>query len=349
MPKKLASTLRITIPLLLAILLLYFAFRNVEFADFLSKSKETNYIWVLASIVLSIFSYILRAFRWNLLLKPLGHRLSTFNTTLAVLIGYLANLAFPRLGEVTRCAILRRTDNVPLPVSLGSVITERLIDSLTLLSLIAVSFIVEFDLITTFLSDTLSTYNVDMTKVIIIIVALIVAMVGIFVIFLRKGDRRTLRIRAILRQLYLGISSIGKVENITAFLVSTVTLWLVYYLMAYIIVFSLDETSFLSISAGLMLLVTGGIALALPVQGGIGTYHAMVTALLMLYGINKTTGLFLATLLHTSQIVAIAVFGGAAVLLLFVTNSKTNESKQAKNSQGRRSRNFSKEVEVREL
>jgi hypothetical protein len=103
---------------------------------------------------------------------------------------------------------------------------------------------------------------------------------------------------------------------------STILLWVIYYLMAYVIVFALEDTAFLSPGAGLLLLVTGGIALTLPVQGGIGAYHTMITALLMLYGIDKTTGLFMATLLHTSQILAVAVFGGIALLLSFLVKKK---------------------------
>ena len=95
-------------------------------------------------------------------------------------------------------------------------------------------------------------------------------------------------------------------------MLSTLVLWVTFFAMSYMILFALEEYSELSLVAGFMLLVTGGVALALPVQGGIGTYHAMVSMMLMLYGIDQTTGLFLATLMHTSQIFAIAIFGGAS-------------------------------------
>jgi len=107
------------------------------------------------------------------------------------------------------------------------------------------------------------------------------------------------------------------------FLVSTVILWVVYYLMSYLIFFSLPETSHLGLGAGFMLLITGGIALSLPVQSGFGTYHGMVAGMLLLYSIDETTGLFLATLLHTSQILSIAFFGSIALIISFILRRRT--------------------------
>lgn len=323
MPKLLASILRIAIPLLIAVLLLWLAFGNVDFDDFIEKSKQTNYTWVIASIILSLVGYVARAYRWNLLLRPLDYRVTTYRTTLSVLVGYLANLAFPRLGEVTRCAILKRTDEVPMTTSIGTVITERLIDAITLLSLIGLSFVLEYDTITTFLDGILAEYNIDTGKILIGLGGLAFISVVVFIIFFSSQNKYTAHMKAWLIELYAGIQSIKKVDQMGAFIISTILLWVIYYLMAYIIVFALPETSFLTPSAGFLLLVTGGIALALPVQGGIGTYHAMVTAMLMLYGVDKTTGLFLATLLHTSQLVAIALFGGLALLISFWLGAQT--------------------------
>lgn len=347
MQKSLSSLLRFMIPLSLAVVLLYFAFRNVEFADFISRITEVDYKWVIASILLSLLTYLARAYRWNILLKPLDYQPTIFRTSLAVLVGYLANLAFPRLGEITRCAALKRTDDVPVPVSIGTVISERIFDAFTLLLMIAVSLLLEYDLIVAFMNETLSDYNLNFTKILIGIGILAAVAVAIFVIFFIQENKYSVRVREFLRELYGGLSSIRRISNIWGFVISSLVLWVSYYLMSYLIVFSLEETSFLSVSAGFMLLVTGGIALALPVQGGIGTYHTMVTAMLALYGISKSTGLFLATLLHTSQILAIAVFGGIALLITVAISRKKNESNEIKNSNSEGSRDSGSKVEER--
>jgi hypothetical protein len=246
-----------------------------------------------------------------------------------VLVGYLANLAFPRLGEISRCALLKNTDQVPISTSLGTVITERLIDAITLFSLLGFSFIIEYDLIFRFFENIFVEYDIDQKKIVIALVSLFLLAAIVLMIFIKGKGALIDKVKSFLREIYQGLISIRKLQNPVGFLVSSVLIWVIYYFMSYLIVFSLPETAWLRPSAGFLLLVTGGIALALPVQGGIGTFHTMVTGLLLLYGIDKTTGLFMATLLHTSQVFAIAFFGGIALLLsLAIKKKKASESHQ---------------------
>lgn len=315
MVKKAVAVLKYVVSLGLAFLLLYLAFRNIDFQEFWEKARTVDYTWVIFSIILSIISYFARAYRWNILLKPLGYKhLTVYRTTLAVLVGYLANLAFPRLGEVTRCGMLKRSDDVPVSASLGTVISERLIDMVTLILLILFLLLVEYERFVSFLTDTFS--GLELTdglvwKIVLGLLGLGVALVlGFFLLF-----KKSVKVREFVRELINGILSLRNIDNLPGFIFSTVIMWVTYYFMSYVIVFSIPETAHLGWMAGVMLLVTGGIALAMPVQGGIGTYHAFVSSMLVLYAVEKTTGVFLATLLHTSQILAIAVFGGIALLL----------------------------------
>ena len=317
MGKKILHVLKYILPAAIAFVLMYFAFQNVDFAEFWNKAQEVNYIWVFISIALSYLSYWIRAFRWNLLLKPLGFEHLTSNrTTVAVLIGYLANLAFPRLGEVTRCGILKRNEKVPMTTSFGSVITERIIDVVTLFILILFTLLIEYDTLIAFLKDAFSGIS-DIEglgwKVALILVGLMIAVGIIFYLAVKSGGK----LKEFIRQLLEGVLSLRKVNNFPAFIFSTILLWVVYYYMSYIIVFSLPETSTLTWQAGIMLLVTSGIALSIPVQGGFGTYHTLISGMLFLYGIDKTTGVFFATLLHTSQIICLAVLGIISSLILF--------------------------------
>ncbi|XOV92883.1 MAG: lysylphosphatidylglycerol synthase transmembrane domain-containing protein [Bacteroidota bacterium] len=313
--KPIINVLKYILPVGIAVILLYFAFQNVDFNEFWNKAKLVNYWWVLGSIALSYLAYMLRSYRWNLLLKPLGYpHLTTNRTNVAVLIGYLANLAFPRLGEVTRCGILKRNENVPMASSFGSVITERIIDVISLLVLILFTLLIEYDTLITFFSDTFSGIkNIEglAWKAGLILLVVLTIVGGLILVAIRMGGR----FKELVRQLIEGMLSLRKVQNFPAFIISTILLWVVYYYMSYIIVFALPETAGLTWQAGVMLLVTSGIALSIPVQGGFGTYHTMVSGMLLFYGIDKTTGVFFATLLHTSQIIAIAVFGGVAVLV----------------------------------
>ena len=314
MSKSLINFLKILLSVGLAVLLLYFVFRKIEWSEFWERAKSVDYTWVIISILLSIVAYVSRAYRWNILLEPLGYNLKTSRTTLAVLIGYLANLAVPRLGEITRCGVLNRNDKVSIPTAIGSVVSERIIDFVTLLILILISLTIESDRLFEFLSSAYQ--NLNIPKYAIVIVAFVgLSGIAALIFFVRKQDKLKGKFASLIKAFVSGFLSLKDIHRPVGFIVSTIILWVVYFLMSYIIVFSLPETSHLGIGAGFMLLITGGIALSLPVQSGFGTYHGMIAGMLLLYSIEETTGVFLATLLHTSQIIAVALFGSIALIL----------------------------------
>ncbi|WP_425392809.1 lysylphosphatidylglycerol synthase transmembrane domain-containing protein [Ekhidna sp.] len=322
MSKNLIALLKVLISVGLAGILLYLVFRNVEWVTFWERAKSVDYTWVIISILLSIVAYIARAYRWNILLEPLGYSLKTSRTTIAVLIGYLANLALPRLGEITRCGVLKRNDNVSMPNALGSVVTERIIDVLTLFFLIIISLIVESDRLIQFMTGAYKDLNIP--NYVWWIVAMVTLVGGIlFIYFIKKQKQFKGKLSGLIRSFMEGVFSLKDIKRPLGFIVSTVVLWVVYFLMSYIIVFSLPETRHLGLGAGFMLLITGGIALSIPVQSGFGTYHGMIAGMLLLYAIDETTGIFLATLLHTSQIVAIAIFGSIALVISFLMRRKS--------------------------
>ncbi len=323
MKKNISTSLKVLVSIGVATLLLVLVFRNIEWRDFWQKAQEVDYSWVVASIVLSIVAYVARAYRWNILLKPLGHDLKTSRTTLAILIGYLANLALPRLGEITRCGVLNRNDNVPIPSALGTVVVERLIDVLSLFILVGLSLFIEYERLVRFLTAAYAYLELPMWVLYLVLTIGILGLVGIF--FLIKNQSKLQgKMSKVIQGFVNGFLSLKDIKNPLAFLVSTAIIWVIYYLMSYIIIFSLPETAHLGFGAGLMLLITGGIALSLPVQSGFGTYHGMIAGMLLLYSIDQNTGVFLATLLHSSQLVAIAFFGTIAVIISFLVRRKSS-------------------------
>lgn len=319
---KLIEVLKYALSLALAGLLLYLAFRNIDFREFVSKSKEADYTWVAMSIALSVAAYYARAYRWNILLGSLGHKgLSVHRTNLAVLVGYLSNLAFPRLGEVTRCGMMKRTDNVGISEGLGTVVVDRISDLAALLLLSVVALFMEYGRLMAFLEG----LGVVWRGLPFIGLSGAASLFALYLLY-----RKSPRARGFINRLLRGLSSLRKIKNVPGFILSTLVLWAAYYFMSYLIVFSVPETAGLPWEVGIMLLVTGGIALAIPVQGGIGTYHAMVSAMLALYQVESTTGVFLATLLHTSQVMAILVFGSVALAISFFVQ-KSNGSAYVQN------------------
>ena len=309
----------------IAALLLYLVFRNVEWLVFWQRAKSVNYFWVIVSILLSFVAYVARAYRWNILLSPFGYKLKTSRTTLAVLVGYLANLALPRLGEITRCGVLNRNDGVSVPVAFGTVIVDRIVDVVTLLIIFMMSLLIESDRLIKFFTSAYQDLHVPNWIWIMLSVAAISLFLG-FIYLIKNGKRFNEKFSKIIKDFVAGIVSMKDIKDPIGFIISTIVIWVVYFLMSYVIVFSLPETSHLGLSAGLMLLITGGVALSLPVQSGFGTYHGMIAGMLLLYSIEHTTGIFLATLMHTSQIIAIAFFGTFALVISFWIRKKKSSS-----------------------
>ena len=322
--RKFISFLKFSLPLFLGLLLLFYAFKNIQLDNFLSKLDQTRYGWVIGSIILSLLAYVARAIRWQLLLRAADQKVSTFRLTLAVYVGYLSNLAFPRLGEVIRCAVLKKTNQIPVSISIGTVVIERIIDSLVLLFFLIITLLFEFNLIITYLEDIFSTFRIALNGIIYTSLTLLTIFTIIVLMVLRVHTPLSQRIKKIASEILKGMLTVTSIRRKYVFLVATVVMWLIYFLMSYMMFFALEETSNLSLKVGFMLLVSGGIALALPVQGGIGTYHVMIAMMLGLYGVENTTGLFLATLLHSSQVLSVVIFGGISLVITLGIEKKNH-------------------------
>ncbi len=318
----LISSLKYGATLIIAFTLLWYAFKDVSVMDMLGRLGEVKFAWIYLSIFLSIISHMLRAYRWSILLKPLDYHVSLFRSFWAVMVGYLANLAFPRMGEVTKCGVLKKTDGVKISASMGTVVTERIFDVISLLVIMLITFFIEFGKLNEFFidlfSNKLSSDRIPKTALLVIIFGGI-AILGLTLFLLFKKIQHTeafSKFHSLFRQFKEGLFSISKIDNIPGFVLSSIGIWVLYYLMSYIVVFSIPETSQLDWIAGLAILVVGGIGMSAPVQGGIGTYHVLVAALLTLYGIDQANGVFFATLLHTSQTLSVLIIGSISLIIV---------------------------------
>ncbi len=309
---------------MVAVSLMYYVFHDWDFTDLTERFKQVNYYWVMLSVFLSVVSHALRAYRWNLLLEPMGYSaLSVYRTFKAVMIGYLTNLAAPRLGEIARCGVLKRTDNVNMSASIGTVVAERIFDLLGLLSLILLAFVLEFERISQFfagfIDDKFNGLEMSVTRIWLFLVFGFILAASIFTLwwFRERIKRKPFyyKVRSFLREMTDGFTSVLRLERKAGFWLSTVLIWLLYYVMAYVLFFSVESTSQLGLAAGLSVLIMGGLGMSAPVQGGFGTYHLLVGAILLTYGIAAKDGYFFATLVHTSQTVSVMVIGGISLLL----------------------------------
>lgn len=324
MKAKLITFLKYSVGLLIAGSLLYYVFKDWDLSDLLERFKQVDYSWVLLSVFLSIISHVIRAYRWNLLLNPLGYKhLTVFRTFLAVMIGYFVNLLAPRAGEITRCGIMKKNDGVNMSVSLGSVVAERIVDLIGLIVIILLGLTLQFDSLSGFMLDFFNSKSnaVQLSPsaiLILIVLGAVIVFVALVLWWMRARIKRIpiyFKLRSFAVELYNGFTSVLKLENKVGFWGSTILIWVFYFAMAYVVVFALPTTSHLGLLAGLSILIMGGLGMSAPVQGGFGTYHILVGSVLGLYGVVEKDGYFFATLIHSSQTLAILIFGGVSFII----------------------------------
>ncbi len=325
MKKSLVSVLKYIIILGVGIGLLWLAFKGVSLKNTIDEMMQANFFWLLVSVTASLVAFLSRAIRWNMLIEPLGYKPALSNTSAALMIGYLANLAVPGLGEVTRCGTLNRVEKVPFNSLLGTVIIERIIDVLCLLACILLVAMTEYERLGSFLSKNIfnpaaAKFSALLNSPLIILTLASVIVILLFLVLRKKNNSNSIssKIVKLLKGVVNGIDTVRKLRNPFYFLFHTVLIWVMYFLMSYTCFFALESTSGLDLHAGLFVLVVGGMGMSAPVQGGIGAYHLLVSQGLMLYGLTQDHGLVFATLMHTSQTLVVIILGAFAFLYLFL-------------------------------
>jgi hypothetical protein len=318
-----------------AVLLFWYLYRNQPIGEMFEKFKNINYFWVIVSGFIYLFSHYSRAARWNIMLKPLGYQAGNFRTFLAVMVGYLANLAVPRSGEFTRCAILQRTAKVPVNISFGAVIAERVIDMLCMM-LITISIIfVEFDKIGTFIMDGLSgntTENSSQKFIILGIIAVFgLVMLGIVFVFRKQLQKLAIyqKIESFILGLKDGLLGVLQLDRRSKFIFAlhTIAIWVCYCLTSYYLFFTLQETSFLGIRCGLAILVMSAVSVIIPAPAGsAGVYHYFIGSTLVIYGTTEQQSMELAFLMHSAQTFFIVISGSICLLISLLLANRTNNT-----------------------
>lgn len=328
--KKILDVLKFLLFLTLTIVLLYFAFKGMDFKQLWESLKNANYFWVLLSLVFAFIAYLSRAIRWKLLIEPLGYEITSKKTFYALMIGYTANFAFPRIGEITRCATLTKTDKIPMEKLIGTVILERICDLIVLVLLIVFLFIFRINFFGKFLNEHLFIpikhkfsliFNFS-TIQLLMMFFIFFGLLGIIFILRKKikNNMIFLKVFGFFKGILTGFKTILQMKKLGGFLFHTLLIWVMYLLMTYTVFFALDSTSHLTFVDGIFILVAGGIGMSVPTQGGFGSYHISVSLGLTLYGI--TDGLVYATLAHSSQSVFAILLGTFSMISIFFINKK---------------------------
>lgn len=325
----LKTFLTIAISLAVAVFFMWLAVRGLDFVKIKGYFAKANYLWVAAAAIFGVLAYWLRAIRWNLLLEPMGYRISNSNALWTISFGYLMNLTIPRSGEVARATALYGVENIPVDKSFGTIILERVVDLVCMLGFLGLTLIFKYDAILAFYRYATEQKSGGQEQPSLLLWLILAAgIIGAVLFFVLRNKLETISIFAkiykVVDGLWQGITSIFKMKQPGIFILYSLAIWVCYYLAAYLVCFALPETSGFTIADGFFIIVIGTLGMMVPASGGIGAFHFAskigIGALFLSVGKSfeegAEAGLAYAFISHTMQMVIMIVMGFMAIPVL---------------------------------
>ena len=325
MGKKLKSALQVLFSLAIGFFLIWIFYKDLTEEDkrsIMESFANANYWWILVATIIGILSHVFRAYRWKYTLEPLNIRINFINRFAAVMIGYIANLAFPRLGEVSRCAVLSRYQKQPFEKLFGTVVAERVVDAVILLLIMTITLLLQInvlgDMVMQWIQPLMEKVRNQLIFGLLGLVAVILAFLGWR--FLQNSQHRiALAIRSRFLGLWEGIISLKTMKGQFGFYLHTALIWLCYIGMNYFAFFAFPETLDVPFAGIMASFVMGGLTIV-AVQGGLGAYPLGVMTVLLLYGVDRELGYAFGWIVWCAQTVMIITLGFISLLIMPLIN-----------------------------
>ena len=314
MRKHLKSLIKILFPLALGGGILYWTYRDFDFSAVSHTFLyEMNLWWLALSLVFEVLSHVFRGLRWKQTLEPLGERPRTRTCINSIFLSYATSLVIPRSGEVARCGVLKRYDGVSFTKSLGTVVTERMVDMVCVMLIALLVVMLQFDVLRTFFVE--KGTNFDSVRSLLTSGSLylwtgvlIALCVGTYHVLRRFSFAE--KIKGTLRGFWEGICSVRKVRNLPLFLFYSVAIWGSYIMQFYLTFYCFPFTADLGFKAGLAVFITTSFAVLVPTPNGAGPWHYVVISMLaLLYGVNEADAGVFALIVHGTQTAALILLG----------------------------------------
>ena len=326
MKKVLTHTAKVLLPLLIAGALLYWMYRDFDFSEakriFL---HEMNIWWLFASLIPITLSHIFRGLRWLITLEPLGYRPKTGDSIDAIFIAYASNIVIPRVGEVSRCAVLSKYDGVPFSKALGTLVAERLVDMLLVLIFVCVMLLTQFDVFLSLFAQT-GTNEASFAELLtspktyLIVVAVVVACVALWIPL--KKTKLYAKVKQAISGFVDGLLSLKTMHRKGLFLLYTIGIWVGYFLEFYIAFFCFPFTAQLSVVQALVIFAAISLAIIIPTPNGAGPWHFVVISMMTLYGVSQAGASSFALIVHAFQTLGVMCLGAYGWVALQVRNKK---------------------------
>lgn len=307
--------------LLLAGILLHFSFKGVKWSDFISGLQSCNWWWIAASMAIGILGFLFRALRWRILLRAINKDVTLGETFNGINIGYITNFIFPRAGEVARCGVIANTRKVSFEKSLGTVVLERSLDMVCLLLWMFLLLLFTWGEFGSFIKgEILQPLQGKFSSLVLplsILCAVAVAGCAALWIFRKRLMEIKIvgRIMQVIKGLLEGVFSAFRMEEKWMFFLYTLLIWLTYWLTSLTTIYAFPQVGHLGGIDALFLMIIGGFGWVVPVQGGLGAYHFIVSlALAKVYGIAQATGVVFATISHEAQALVMILCGAVSLI-----------------------------------
>ena len=338
MSKTLGNILKLVISLGIGVFIVWFTTSKLtpkDIADISNIFKRADYKWLVIGPLIGMLSNVVRAERWKLLLNSAGYQPSRMNVINSVFVMYALNLVFPRLGEVTRCTLLYKTDKIPLDKSIGTMVLERMVDMVSILIvgalLMGFQYQLLFDLLNTTIlahySGSINQLTTGYGGVLLILAAITIGGGGLYFLYYMREHHILGKVWSFITGILHGLASILKLDNPLLFLFYSFLIWFMYFLMIYICFLGLPETAGLGVWAGMACLFFGGFAFIIS-PGGLGAYPATIGAVLLLYKVAFAIGFGFGWLVWSVQTGAVILFGVISFILVSRNFSVTTKTQQ---------------------
>jgi len=313
---KSKSILKVIIPLILGLLLVWYSLSQISISTLVKYFKNANYFWIILGVSLGILSHVSRAYRWLFMAEPLGYTPKLANSFMAVYSAYLINLTIPRAGEVARASILSTYEDVPFDKGFGTIVAERVADTIMLLLIIGAALVLEFEFIYNFL---LEKFN---TSVLLIGLLVLIIAGGILFLFIKTSSSSiALKVKNFINGLIEGTLSIFKMKKKWPFVFHTVFIWVMYLSMFYITTKALPELQGITVGAVLIGFILASFSIA-ATNGGIGSFPEAVVIAFTLFSISEDPSRAFGWIMWSAQTLIIIVFGGLSLFFLPIYNRK---------------------------
>lgn len=327
-----ANAAKIVLPIILGSVILWWMYRGEDFGSIRTVlTEEMDWTWMLLSFPFGILAQMFRAWRWKQTLEPIGEHPRTSTTVYSIFISYAASLVIPRIGEFSRCAVLKSYEGISFSKALGTVVTERAVDTLIVMGYSGLILLLEISTFGTFFQETGTSLDgilsgFSLTGWIVTIVCGIAVLILLHLLL--KNFSIYNKVKMTLTGIWEGVLSLRGISNLPLYLIFSIAIWVSYFLHFYLTFYCFDFTAHLGIGCALVAFVVANFAVIVPTPNGAGPWHFAIKTMLVLYGVMEEQALIFVLIVHTVQTMLVVVLGIYAWAALNFTkrlnSNKTN-------------------------